>query len=95
MIPTRLTLGYLSAIEVRHTKILDTFMKGSIFEVTDQQLREVQPRLVIANVWWKVTNIPPSDKPMSHSMMEGIFTHLFVRHSQGWSIAFSQNTLKS
>lgn len=67
-------------------------MKGSTFEVTDQQLREVKPGLVIAHVWWKVTNIPPSDKSMFRSTLDGIFTHVFVKHSENWSIMCSQNT---
>lgn len=79
-------------IAVRHDKIFDTFMKGSIFEVNDQQLREVQPGLVIAHVRWKVTNIPPSDKLLFRSTMDGIFTHVFVKSSENWNITFSQNT---
>jgi len=79
-------------IEARHAKILDTFMKGSTFEVTDQRIREVKPGFVIAHVWWKVTNVPTSDRPILKSTMEGIFTHIFVNYPDGWSITSTQNT---
>lgn len=44
-------------IESRHIKIHETFLKGSLFEVIDLKLREAKPDVVIAHVYWKVTNI--------------------------------------
>jgi uncharacterized protein (TIGR02246 family) len=44
-------------IETRHVKIHETFLKGSIFEVVETKVREAKPEVVIAQVYWKVTNI--------------------------------------
>jgi len=78
-------------IETRHVKILETFLKGSIFEVVKTKVREVKPEVVIAQVYWKVTNI---QKPGAETM-KGIFTHTFVKNNNIWEIAASQNTLTS
>lgn len=78
-------------IETRHVHILETFLKGSIFEVIQTRLREVKPGVVIAHVYWEVTNIQnPSGKTM-----EGIFTHTLVKNSGIWEIEATQNTLIS
>lgn len=78
-------------IEVRHVKILETFLKGSIFEVLETRIREAKPEVVIALVYWKVTNI---QKP-GQEEMNGIFTHTLVKNNGSWEIASSQNTLIS
>lgn len=78
-------------IETRHLKILKTFLKGSIFEVTETKVREIKPEVVIAQVYWKVTNI---QKPGAETM-KGIFTHAFVKNNGTWEITSTQNTLIS
>jgi uncharacterized protein (TIGR02246 family) len=76
-------------IEKRHVAILQTFLKGSILEILDTRLREVQPGLVIALVRWKIQN------PVSLKLdnREGIFTQVFIQSSSTWQITASQNTL--
>lgn len=76
-------------IETRHVKIHETFLKGSIFEVIEAKVREAKPEVVIAQVYWKVTNI---QKPGTETM-KGIFTHTFVKNNGTWEIASTQNTL--
>ena len=76
-------------IEIRHVKIHETFLKGSIFEVIDTKIREAKPEVAIAQVYWKVTNI---QKPGAETM-KGIFTHTFIKSDSIWEIASTQNTL--
>lgn len=78
-------------IETRHIKILETFLKGSIFEVIKTKVREIKPEVVIAQVYWKVTNIQKSGA----ETMKGIFTHTFVKNNGTWEITSTQNTLIS
>lgn len=78
-------------IEDRHVKILGTFLKGSIFEVIEAKVREAKPEVVIAQVYWKVTNI---QKPRAETM-KGILTHTFVKNKGIWEITSTQNTLIS
>lgn len=78
-------------IETRHVKIHETFLKGSIFEVIETKVREAKPEVVIAQVYWKVTNI---QKPGAETM-KGIFTHTLVKNNGSWEIASTQNTLIS
>jgi uncharacterized protein (TIGR02246 family) len=78
-------------IETRHVKIHETFLKGSIFEVTETKVREAKPEVVIAQVYWKVTHIQKSGA----ETMKGIFTHTFVKNNGTWEIASTQNTLIS
>lgn len=78
-------------IETRHVKIHETFLKGSIFEVNETKVREAKLDVVIAQVYWKVTNI---QKPGAETM-KGIFTHTFVKIDGLWEIAATQNTLIS
>lgn len=82
-----------SEIEVRHVKILQTFLKGSKFETVDFKLREVKPGLVIAHVYWKVSHVPKPNKDSS-DVMKGVFTHVFVKNQDNWEITASQNTLQ-
>ena len=60
-------------IEQRHISIHETILRGSTFEILNSRLREAKPGVVIAHVYWKVTNIR---KPMQDTMT-GIFTHIF------------------
>ena len=78
-------------IETRHVKILETFLKGSVFEMIDVELREVRPDVVIAHVFWKVSNI---QKP-GNETMKGIFTHVLLKNGDKWEITATQNTLTS
>lgn len=80
-------------IEARHIKILETFLKGSTFEVTDLRLREAAPDIVIVHVYWKVSNIQVPGKDPLNETMKGIFTHVFLRNNNdNWEIIASQNT---
>ncbi len=78
-------------IETRHVQIHETFLKGSIFEVIETKVREAKPEVVIAQVYWKVTNI---QKPGAETM-KGVFTHTLVKNNGSWEIASTQNTLIS
>lgn len=78
-------------IEDRHLEILKTFLKGSIFEVVDLKMHEVKPDLVITHVYWRVSNIPKGGH--LKEVLQGVFTHTFVKNEGAWEIAASQNTL--
>ena len=54
--------------------IHESFLKGSIFEVTDLRFREATPGVVIAHVYWKVSNIQKPGKNPLNEIMKGIFT---------------------
>lgn len=77
-------------IEERHVQILQTFLKGSILEIQDVKLREIQPGVVSAIVKWNITGFHISSSP---SEREGIFSHLFVYRNGSWTIEMTQNTL--
>lgn len=79
-------------IEERHIKIHESFLKGSIFEVTDLRLREAKPGIVIAHVYWKVGNIQKPGKDSANETMKGIFTHVFLKNQDKWEITATQNT---
>lgn len=81
-------------IEARHIKILETFMKGSIFEVVNVRLREAQPGVVIALVYWNVTSIQSEGRNYFTEATNGVFTHVFLKNAEGnWEITASQNTI--
>lgn len=82
-------------IEERHINIHESFLKGSIFEVTDLKLREVKPGVVIAHVYWTVSNIQKPGKDHLNKIMKGIFTHVLLKNHDNWEITASQNTLIS
>lgn len=82
-------------IETRHIKILETFLKGSKFEVTDLRLREISPEVVIAHVYWRVGNIQKPGKDPLKETMKGVFTHVFLKENDQWKIESTQNTLIS
>lgn len=77
-------------IERRHLKIHETILKGSTFEVINIRLREAKPDVVIAHVYWKVTN-PGKDN--TNQVMNGIFTHVFLKTQDKWEITATQNTV--
>lgn len=79
-------------IEERHIKIHESFLKGSIFEVTNLRLREAKPGVVIAHVYWKVSNIQKPGKDPLDETTKGIFTHLFLKNQDKWEITATQNT---
>lgn len=83
-------------IEKRHMHILQTFLKDSRFEVLQTELREVQPGLVLATVYWRTHGYrnPGTDLSKSGTVREGIFSHVFVHNEGQWLIAMTQNTLK-
>ena len=76
-------------IETRHIKILETIFKGSRFETTDLRLREAAPGVVIAHLFWNVSNEPKPGK----DPIKGLFTHVFVKNHGKWEITATQNTL--
>lgn len=73
-------------IETRHKKIHETILKGSTFEVLYLRLREAKTDVVVAHVYWKVSNIPLNEA------MKGIFTHIFLKNNDKWEIVATQNT---
>lgn len=79
-------------IEERHIKIHETFLKGSIFEVTDLRLREAKPGVVVGHVYWKVSNIQKPGKDPLNEVMKGIFTHVFLKNQDKWEVTATQNT---
>lgn len=74
-------------IETRHVYILETFLKGTHFEVDQLSLREAQPGVVIAHVYWKLSNVPQVN------IMKGIMTHVLLNNDGRWEITATQNTL--
>jgi uncharacterized protein (TIGR02246 family) len=82
-------------IEQRHIKILQSFLKGSQFELVNLKLREVQVGLIIALVHWRLEGYRnlTSDENEPTETREGIFTHVFVQFDKTWKIVASQNTL--
>ncbi len=82
-------------IEERHVQILQTFLKGSDFQIVNLQLREVQPGLVIALVFWRLVGYrtPRSDMNKPGEIREGIFTHVFINSDDKWKITATQNTI--
>ncbi len=83
------------AIEERHIKILDTFLKDSTFEVTNLELREKKPGVVVATMHWTVEGFrdPGSDMKASGETRKGIFTHILMKEEDKWEIIYSVNTL--
>lgn len=83
-------------IEKRHVDIMKSFLKGSKMETLNMSVREVNPGLVIANVFWRVHGFrtPGSDLSSPGETREGVFTHVFVQQHGKWEITASQNTLK-
>ncbi len=79
-------------IEARHVEIHKSFLKGSTFEVSDLRLREAKPGVVIAHVYWKVSNIQKPGKDTLNEGMKGIFTHVFLKNDDKWEITATQNT---
>lgn len=79
-------------IEERHIKIHESFLKGSFFEVTDLRLREAKPGIVIAHVYWNVSNIQKPGKDSHYGTMKGIFTHVLLKNQDKWEITATQNT---
>lgn len=79
-------------IETRHIKIHETFLKGSTFEVIDVKLREASPEVVIAHVYWKVSNVQKPRKDLVNESMKGVFTHVFLKNHEKWEIIATQNT---
>lgn len=82
-------------IENRHVKILQTFYKGSNLQIVKTELREVQPDLIIANVYWRLKGYrnPGPDATSPGEIRDGIFTQVFVRTGKKWAITASQNTM--
>ncbi len=81
-------------IEKRHVAVLDSFLKGSKFQVDALSLREVQPGIAIVLMDWTVTHVPTEDNFHLGSTLQGVYTHVFVNHNGKWEITASQNTLK-
>lgn len=82
-------------IETRHIKIHEAFLKGTTFEVIDLKLREASPEIVIAHVYWKVSNIQKPGKDPLNETTKGIFTHVFFKNHGKWEIIATQNTIIS
>jgi len=83
------------AIQNRHNQIHDTFLKDSTFTITNLEISEVNPNLVMAFVRWKVDGFqkPGSREDEPKKTIEGIFSHVFVGHKDTWEITSTQNTL--
>ena len=79
-------------IEERHVKIHETFLKGTLFEVTDLKIREVQPGIAMVQVHWKVSGVQKPGAPAQETM-KGVFTHAFIKNNDQWEITSTQNTL--
>lgn len=76
-------------IEKRHIEILQTFLKGSVLEITHTHFREVYPGLVIAHVYWQLF----LEKMSVNDPWKGLFTQVFIYSNNKWEITASQNTL--
>jgi uncharacterized protein (TIGR02246 family) len=82
-------------IENRHIKIIQTFFKDSKLEILDTQLREVQPGLVIATVYWRLNGFrtPDADTNKPGEARNGVYTQVFINSGSRWEITASQNTM--
>lgn len=80
-------------IEKRHIDIIQGVFNGSTLSIEKTQFREVQPGLVVANVYWALDGfrLPNSDLPSD--LRHGIFTQIFIQNNGKWEITASQNTL--
>lgn len=87
-----MTFSGKEEIARRHQLILDTFLNGSNFEVEKLRLRQASNNIVIAHVYWKVTNIKPSRQKTLPSTLKGIFTHTLINNEGKWQITSTQNT---
>jgi len=83
------------AIGQRHIDILQTFLKGSLFTITNLEFREVNPNTVLAFVRWKVDGFhrPGTDMNGPGETIQGIFSHVFFNEDGSWEIIATQNTL--
>lgn len=81
-------------IEKRHIEILGTFLKGSTLHITNSQLREVQPGLVIGLIDWEVEGFRRPGMSGPGETKSGVFTQVFVKKGEKWEIAASQNTMR-
>lgn len=79
-------------IEERHVAILDTFLGGTILTITDVQMREQRPDLVVAKVYWELDR-EVKRGPIGPVIKKGIFLQTFVKEKGAWKICASQNTL--
>lgn len=79
-------------IETAH-QTLQTFLQGSRFEVADVRLREVPNGVVIAHVFWNVSNIQGQGRAFFNENAKGIFTHVFLKNDGKWEIIASHNTI--
>ena len=79
-------------IEDRHVKIHETFLKGTVFTVTDLKIREVKPGIASVQVYWVVNGIQKPGTNVNESM-KGIFTHAFIKNNNRWEITSTQNTM--
>lgn len=79
-------------IEKRHIDIIQGIFKDSVFTVEKTHFREVQPGLVVANVYWALDGFrfPNSEHK---EVREGVFTHIFILNNGKWEITASQNTM--
>lgn len=82
-------------IEDRHIKILQGFLKDSKLKITDINLREINPNVVVALVRWNLDGFrnPKSDLKALGEVRSGIFTQVFISQQNKWEITASQNTL--
>lgn len=82
-------------IQKRHNEILDTFLKGSVFTITNMEFREVKPDLVMAFVRWRVDGFhkPGTDLSGPGETIRGIFSHVMINDEGEWKVASTQNTL--
>ncbi|MCH9631096.1 MAG: hypothetical protein S4CHLAM37_11090 [Chlamydiia bacterium] len=84
-----------NAIEERHVKILDSFLKDSTFEVKELSMKEIAPGVVVALVNWKVEGFKKPGPDSQKKAISGVFSHTLVQKKDTWKIEFTQNTLMS
>jgi len=80
-------------IEDRHVEIRKTIMKNSKMTVTDIELHEAEPGLVIAIVHWKTTGMVLGGPGSPPETREGVLTQTFFKRNNQWQIPASQNTM--
>lgn len=82
-------------IEERHKSVLETFLKGSTFEIIDSSFREVHSGVVIAIVKWKIHGYCLPSSIQTKVVRDGITTYVFIHGNKKWLITSCQNTLIS
>ena len=80
------------AVEKRHQLIFDTFLKGTIFQKNNIEIRFLENDIALVNVDWKLEHLKCKQGKICPE--NGTFTHVFQKKENKWLIVSTQNTYK-